>query len=67
MNFGFLPGLLNRMSESNVESITEEIATIFRVLYLYLQSYSFFLSRSIGFVPATVVYSAGPDGITVLD
>lgn len=57
---GFVPGLLNRMSESNVESITEEIAAIFRVLYLYLQLSSFFLSRSHGLLYMPL-YSAGPD------
>lgn len=32
-NFENVPGLLNKLSESNVESITGEIATIFRVCY----------------------------------
>jgi hypothetical protein len=32
-NFKPVPGLLNRLSESNVESITGEMATIFRVCY----------------------------------
>lgn len=44
MKLGFVPGLLNRLSESNVESITEEIAAIFRVLYLYLQLCSLFIT-----------------------
>lgn len=35
-NSQHVSGLLNRLSESNVESVTGEIAAIFRVCYLFL-------------------------------